>query len=154
MPNPCFTCSCKSDSECDHCYLFLEVDCIHEIVFPVFMIRQTRTAFQPSSPKFRQLRETDRWLFDVLSRFGCINIPKRRNVLVVGSTQPWHEGMLLNACPAALVHTIDYNKLTYEHERLSTSTVNEWLERQLDPKLHQKYDFIIAVLAIEHDGLG
>jgi hypothetical protein len=89
---------------------------------------------------------------DALTSLGCIAHSNQRDVLIVGSTQPWHESLLLNACPSVRVHTIDYNRLTYEHDRLSTSTVIEWLQQQTDAR--RQYDAILTILALEHDGLG
>lgn len=123
------------------------------------MMRDAALAFQPRSPQFARLRETDRWLHAAIAEFGCVQSNEENQILVVGSMQPWHESMLVGLCPRARTHSMDYNRLSYAHERMRTDTVVEWTRALLDESsrqdtLHAPYDSALAILSIEHDGLG
>ena len=55
----------------------------------------------------------------------------RKRVLVFGSTSPKYEALCL-ALGAAHVTTVEYNQLTYEHDRITTLTAAEFAGRQQD----------------------
>jgi hypothetical protein len=123
------------------------------------MMRDAALAFQPHSPRFARLRETDRWLHAAIAEFGCARNDEEHRILVVGSMQPWHESMLVGLCPNARTHSVDYNRLSFAHERMRTDTVVDWTRALLDESsrqdaLHAPYDSALAVFSIEHDGLG
>ena len=123
------------------------------------MIRDAALAFQPQSPRFARLRETDRWLHAAISEFGCARNDEQNRILIVGSMQPWHESMLVGLCQRAHTHSIDYNRLSYAHERMRTDTAVEWTRDLLADSNRQNsvaapYDSALAILSIEHDGLG
>jgi hypothetical protein len=75
------------------------------------------------------------------------------NVLIVGSMQPWHESLLISRVPLATTHTVDYNRVTFQHDRMLTFTVAEWTRAFLSDSL-PAYDMALAILSVEHDGLG
>ena len=76
-------------------------------------------------------------------------------VLVLGSQEPWYEALLL-AWGAGRVVTLEYNNLTYSHPQLSTVTPAQFLDSEggglyFGPRT---FDVVVAVAAVDHDGLG
>ena len=65
---------------------------------------------------------TDAYLHDALQHIGGLS---GKRVVVVGSLTPWYESVAL-AAGAESVTTIEYNKLDYDHPRISTVTNAEW----------------------------
>jgi hypothetical protein len=69
------------------------------------------------------------------------------HVLVLGSQEPWYESLALSY-GASHVTTLEYNNLTYPHPQLTTVTPSTF---SLSPP---SFDVVIAVAAVDHDGLG
>jgi hypothetical protein len=77
-----------------------------------------------------------------------------KRVLVYGSTEPWVEAVCL-VLGAAHVTTIDYNKLTYSHDQISTFSKNEFdMFYNVSGPYVNSYDFVIGLRAFDHSGLG
>ena len=76
-------------------------------------------------------------------------------VVVFGSMEPWFECLCL-AAGAAHVTTVEYNRLTYEHERISTLTVAELeaANAAAPTRLLGSFDVGISASSFDHDGLG
>jgi hypothetical protein len=75
--------------------------------------------------------------------------------LVLGSQEPWYEALLL-AWGAGQVVTMEYNNLTYVHERVQTVTPRAFLASEAGGEYFgpRTFDVILAVAAVDHDGLG
>lgn len=87
---------------------------------------------------------TDTYLYQALDRFR--DVIENKNVAVIGSTTPWYESILLSY--KAHPTTIEYNKIISLDPRIEVMTVKEYEEH---PK---KFDAIVSISSIEHDGLG
>jgi len=81
-------------------------------------------------------------LFDCLDKYPI----KDKEVAIVGSVTPWHEGVCLAWGGKPI--TIEYNKVETNDERLSTMTVDEWKNNP------RKFDVVFSISSYEHDGLG
>lgn len=90
--------------------------------------------------------QTDTWLYSALQTFPI----KDKRVLLMGSNVPWYESVCLVHGAAECV-TLEYNELSYEHERLTTVTVEEY---ERDPGKYGKFDMVWSISSFEHDGLG
>ena len=88
-------------------------------------------------------KPTHRWLTEVIAREA-----PGASVVVFGSIEPWVETLAL-AAGATNVMTVDYNRLTFEHPKMSTTTVSAFHESAL-----RRFDLAIAHGAFDHDGLG
>ena len=77
------------------------------------------------------------------------------SVLVLGSQEPWYESLLL-AWGAGSVVTMEYNNLTYAHPQLSTVTPRAFLSSEGGGEYFgpRHFDVVVAVAAVDHDGLG
>jgi len=73
-------------------------------------------------------------------------VQKSHRVLVVGSMTPRREALCVAL--GALTWTVDYNKLTFDHSKMSTMTVDAFMN---STKL---FDIILADSSLDHDGLG
>ena len=78
-------------------------------------------------------------------------------VVVFGSMEPWFECLCL-AAGAAHVTTVEYNRLTYEHENIDTLTVVE-LQAATNAgfagsSVLGSFDVGISASSFDHDGLG
>ncbi len=87
---------------------------------------------------------TDRYLYAILDRYASSIEGKK--IGIIGSTTPWYESIILAYGGHPV--TIDYNKIISKDPRLEVMTVEEY---QKKPK---KFDAILSVSSIEHDGLG
>ena len=68
------------------------------------------------------------------------------SALVFGTMEPWVEVLLLTAgCKS--VTTVEYNALTFEHDRLHTVLLDDFVP-------DATYDVAVAVSSFDHDGLG
>jgi hypothetical protein len=92
--------------------------------------------------------ETDRYLYSALDRYPVTG----KSVLVVGSTHPWYEAILL-AFGASNVVTLEYNELNWDHPKLTTVTVAEW-NTPGSLWSARRFDVVVSISSIEHDGLG
>lgn len=93
---------------------------------------------------------TDAYLHDALLHIGGL---KGKRVVVVGSLTPWYESVAL-AAGAESVTTIEYNKLEYDHPRISTVTNAEWYGAGGGHERGVRFDVILSISSFEHDGLG
>ena len=75
--------------------------------------------------------------------------------LVLGSQEPWYETLLL-AWGASRVVTLEYNNLTYAHPLLQTVTPAQFLSSEAGGDYFgpRTFDLVVAVAAVDHDGLG
>ena len=92
--------------------------------------------------------ETDRYFYSALDRYPVTG----KSVLVVGSTHPWYEAILL-AFGASKVVTLEYNELNWDHPELTTVTVAEW-NTPGSLWSARRFDVVVSISSIEHDGLG
>ncbi len=86
--------------------------------------------------------ETDAYLYEALENFPIAN----KEVAILGSVEPWYESVVI--AYGGRPTTIEYNKIETDDDRLSIMTVEEY---QKNPK---KFDIVISISSIEHDGLG
>ncbi len=75
-----------------------------------------------------------------------------KHVGVWGTIEPWAECYCL-AAGAERVTTIDYNRLTFHHPKMSTLTVAE-LEEADGHDAHAPFDVALSLSSFYHDGLG
>lgn len=85
---------------------------------------------------------TDTWLYQALEEYPIVE----KDVLIIGSFQPWYESVVL--AYGGRPTTVEYNKIVTDDNRLTVMTVEEF------NKNPQKYDLILSISSIEHDGLG
>jgi hypothetical protein len=79
---------------------------------------------------------------------------KNKNVLIIGSSEPWLEGIMLNF-DVLNITTIDYNKLTYNNSKIKTfSKIDFDSFYNINGSYINSYDFIFALRAFDHSGLG
>ena len=75
-------------------------------------------------------------------------------VLVVGSMTPWIECLMVITGTAQVV-TVEYNRLTFEHEKMVTISGPEFDSFYAVDSIHRgSFDFIISMSSLDHDGLG
>lgn len=86
--------------------------------------------------------KTDNYLRNAFDKYPV----KGLNVAVIGSQKPLYESFII--CYGGKPFTIDYHKIETDDERLHLMTVEEF---EKDPV---KFDAIISISSIEHDGLG
>lgn len=77
---------------------------------------------------------------------------KGKSVLVIGSSHPWVEAVLLHN-GAAKVTTLEYGTIVSEHPQIITVTPNEFRQQYMNGTL-EKFDGVISHSSIEHSGLG
>lgn len=83
------------------------------------------------------------WLFQGLQAVPIVD----KTVVVLGSTEPTVEAAML-AHGAAHVTTIEYNRLTFHHPKLSQLQVGALAV------FDEKFDIAISMSSFDHDGLG
>lgn len=76
---------------------------------------------------------------------------KDKRVAVLGSQEPWIEAIAL-ACQASEVVTIDYNYLTYNHERIQTISGDDF--DTFYPSSVDSFDVVVSISSIDHSGMG
>jgi hypothetical protein len=93
--------------------------------------------FDPKKVNFQKFSATQLWLYLALEKFSpkCVDVlavcpsfkcsHRGKHVLVFGSMDPYHESLLL-ALGAQHVTTVEYNKLTYDHDQITTVTPAEF----------------------------
>ncbi|MBY0529298.1 MAG: DUF268 domain-containing protein [Rhabdochlamydiaceae bacterium] len=84
----------------------------------------------------------DRWLYQALERYPIAG----KEVGIIGSTLPFYESVVLAYGGKPI--TVEYNKIVSEDPRITTYTVDEFNENP------RKFDVILSISSIEHDGLG
>ena len=92
----------------------------------------------------RRLPPMDRWL---LAGLDAHPLEPGSSAVVFGSMQPWYEAIAL-AAGAGHVTTIEYNRLTYEHPNITTTT-----PAALQPPAGG-FDVGFSISSFDHDGLG
>jgi hypothetical protein len=84
----------------------------------------------------------DQWLYEALEKYPI----QGKEVGIIGSVLPFYECVVLAYGGHPI--TIDYNKIVSEDPRITTYTVEEF------NKNPRKFDLILSISSIEHDGLG
>lgn len=87
---------------------------------------------------------TDKDLYAMLDKYA--SFIEGKSVAIVGSITPWYECVVLGYGGNPV--TIEYNKLQSEDPRIRVMTVDEFEQNP------EKFDAIISISSIEHDGLG
>lgn len=91
----------------------------------------------------------DTWLYLALHKYPI----KDLDVCIIGSADqgsgPWYEAMVLNMGGNPI--TIDYNKVIYDNPRIKFMNVKT-VRQHIDEGY--KFDCLLSVSSIEHDGLG
>ena len=87
---------------------------------------------------------TDRYLYAMLDKYASFIVGKR--IGIIGTTIPWYESIIL--AYGGYPVTIEYNKIISEDPRIQAMTVEEYHRNP------QKFDAILSISSIEHDGLG
>lgn len=85
---------------------------------------------------------TDKWLYHALEKYPIAG----KEVGIIGSVLPFYESVVLAYGGHPI--TIEYNKIISEDSRITTFTVEEF------NKNPRKFDVILSISSIEHDGLG
>ena len=86
--------------------------------------------------------QTDEYLYNALSTFSITG----KDVAIIGSVVPWYEAIVLSFDGKPT--TIEYNKIVTDHPLLEVMTVEEYA------KTPRKFDVVLSVSSLEHDGLG
>ena len=86
--------------------------------------------------------DTDTWLYSCLKKYPI----KGKTVLIIGSTQPIYESVVLAYGGHPI--TVEYNQLRTDDPRLTIFTVEQF------NKNPQKCDIVLSISSTEHDGLG
>lgn len=95
-----------------------------------------------SSKSVMHYPETDGWLYEAIEKFPI----KDKDVLIIGSEEPCYEGVAIHY--GATTTMVEYQRVTSEHEKLKTMTVEEF------EKSTELYDAAISISSVEHSGLG
>lgn len=85
---------------------------------------------------------TDLWLYQALEKYPICG----KDVAIVGSTTPWYESVVI--AYGGRPTTIEYNKIVTDDDRFTPMTVTEFNQNP------RKFDIILSISSIEHDGLG
>ena len=75
------------------------------------------------------------------------------HVLVIGSTLPWVEVILL-AEGVGHITTLDYVPIECEHPKITTMTPSEMAKLVIDGAATPAFDAMVTFSSIEHSGLG
>eukprot|EP00937_MAST-01D_sp_MAST-1D-sp2_P002807 g2807.t1 len=103
----------------------------------------------PQQPVPRAILARPRsWVAVAIARHAA-TLFRGQRVLVFGSMEPWYESLAL-AAGAANVTVVEYNRLTYAHDRIRTLTVAQAV-RGLRPG---SFDTALSISSFDHDGLG
>ncbi len=86
--------------------------------------------------------ETDIWLYQALKKYPI----EGKDIVIIGSTTPWYESVVI--AYGGHPFTIDYNPIVSDDPRIHTMTVDEY------NKNPRKFDVLLSISSIEHDGLG
>ena len=73
-----------------------------------------------------------------------------RHAVVFGSQTPIVETLLL-AMNVSHVTSVEYNRVTYNHSKITTITPDELDAR---PETEKRFDFALSISSFDHDGLG
>lgn len=86
--------------------------------------------------------KTDTWLYEALKKYPI----KDKEVAIIGSVIPWYESIVIAF--GGRPTTIEYNAISTDDSRLNVLTADQLKKH---PK---KFDVILSISSIEHDGLG
>jgi len=78
---------------------------------------------------------------------------KNKNVLVIGSIQPWVESIFL-ALGANHTTTLEYNEIISDHPQTTAYLPWDLSKKYLKGDLKQKFDVMVSYSSLEHGGLG
>ena len=84
----------------------------------------------------------DNWLYEALEKYPIAG----KEVGIIGSQLPFYECVVL--AYGGYPTTVEYNKIVSEDPRITTITAEEF------NKNPRKFDVILSISSIEHDGLG
>lgn len=87
-------------------------------------------------------KDLDSWLYAALDKYPI----QGKDVVIIGSQVPWYECIVIAYGGHPI--TIDYNTIVTDDPRITPLTVDEF------NKNPRKFDVILSVSSIEHDGLG
>ena len=79
-------------------------------------------------------------------------IPKNKHILVIGSTRPWIESILLSQ-GAKHITTLEYNPYPTNHPKLTTMSPVEFSQLVISNKA-PVFDAMVTFSSLEHSGLG
>lgn len=85
---------------------------------------------------------------DILRKFDLAN----KHVLVIGSSHPWLESILLEL-GAARVTTLEYGTIISKHPRIDTLTPDQFRALYIQGNL-PTFDGVVTHSSLEHSGLG
>jgi len=86
--------------------------------------------------------ETDIWLYQAFKQYPI----QGKKVGIIGSDRPWYEAVVL--AYGGIPVTIEYTPIITDDTRLRTMTVEEFNQNP------ERFDIILSISSIEHDGLG
>lgn len=86
--------------------------------------------------------QTDHFLYQALQKHSLVS----KEALVVGSESPWYECILHQH--GARVSTIEYRKIECNIPGLEVQTPEQFAKQP------RKFDVVVSISSIEHDGLG
>ena len=78
--------------------------------------------------------------------------PKGKHILVIGSTRPWIEAILL-AEGASHITTLEYNPYPTDHPKITTISPIDFAELVVSNKA-PFFDAMVTFSSLEHSGLG
>jgi len=96
--------------------------------------------------RMRRPKQSDVWLLEALQNITM----QDQHVLIIGSMSPWYECLCL-AFGAASIDVLEYNRVEYEHEQITTYKADEFWNTTRTAKT---YDVILSISSQDHDGLG
>ena len=79
-------------------------------------------------------------------------IPKNKNILVIGSTRPWIEAILLYE-GARNITTLEYNPYPTNHQSIRTISPGDFA-RLVNQSEAPLFDAMVTFSSLEHSGLG
>jgi hypothetical protein len=108
---------------------------------------QSAAGFIDGSRAMSRLPEMDRWIVEALRKHA--SGLRGKTVSVWGSMSPWYEALAV-ASGASRVTTVEYNRLTYDHELMEQVTPREL-------PAHTPvggFGVALSISSFDHDGLG
>ena len=111
----------------------------------VYDIQQVNSLiFKAKQREVSHYGATDYWLYAYLDQIALSVTGEK--IGIIGSVTPWYESIILSYGGHPI--TIEYNKIINEDPRLEVMTVEEYWKKP------QKFEIILCISSIEHDGLG
>ena len=113
-------------------------------VEPLFYSKSTIDAYikKVKQHEVNYYGPTDTWLYEALEKYPI----RDKDVVIIGSSIPWYESIVL--AYGGRPTTIEYNTIDTDDDRIKVLTVEEF------NKTPRKFDVLISISSIEHDGLG